>query len=59
MEIHFRQKPVVFEKEEQEFQIQNYYCVYDVRGQFIGIYTMTDELLKPVKMFYTGKADEM
>ncbi len=50
---------VVFEKEEQEFQIQNYYCVYDVRGQFIGIYTMTDELLKPVKMFYTGKADEM
>ena len=50
---------MVFEKEEQEFQIQNYYCVYDVRGQFIGIYTMTDELLKPVKMFYTGKADEM
>ena len=50
---------VVFEKEEQEFQIQNYYCVYDVRGQFIGIYIMTDELLKPVKMFYTGKADEM
>lgn len=35
------------------------FCVYDAKGEFIGIYQCDRDVLKLIKMFYTGINDEV
>ncbi len=45
-------------QEEALYACGSKFKVYDAVNEFIGIYECNDNVLKPVKMFYTGKNDE-